>query len=172
MRGGRGGFGVGLVEVEGRAVWGGPHGVYVLDEVNSKWESLAEEVSYWTTLAVFGGELVYVGGKREGASSKEVMALRKGRWTSMSDMLLGCWRSRAISISGRGLVVMGGYGDNTTGRNIVQVFNGRTCHYGPPLPQPCALMSAVVHGDQVFVMGGWGMERAVWSANVTDLVSH
>ena len=35
-----------------------------------------------------------------------------------------------------------------------------------------ALMSAVVHGDMVFVMGGLDMDRAVWCADIRDLVSH
>ena len=68
------------------------------------------------------------------------------------------------------MVVMGGYGG--VGLRDVQVFDGETWHFGPPLPEGCWSMSAVVHGDHVFVVGGVGMERAVWSANITDLVSH
>ena len=58
--------------------------------------------------------------------------------------------------------------------NDVQVFDGgtQTWHRGPSLPKPCWSMSAVVHGDMVFVMGGLGMDRAVWCADIRDLVSH
>eukprot|EP00731_Ephydatia_muelleri_P004067 Em0002g243a len=75
VRGGRGGYGGGgLVEVEGRVVWGGDmEGVYMLDEVRSKWSRVAD--------------------------------------------------------------------------------------------------GAVVHGDMVFVMGGLGMDRAVWCADIRDLQS-
>ena len=54
------------------------------------------------------------------------------------------------------------------------MFDGgtQTWHRGPSLPKPCDRMSAVVHGDMVFVMGGAGMARAVWCADIRDLVSH
>ena len=196
MRGGRGGNGgggegVGLVKVKGKVVWGGQGGVYVLNDTNSKWEKMAYGIRYGATLAVYGGELISVGGclkdfveighpgqanpDHKGDGSDEVMVCSLGgRWTSMTNMLVGCWGSCVISISGGGLVVMGGGGgDGNMLRNDIQVFDGKTWHFGPPLPGVCWDMSAVVHGDQVFVMGGWGaIIQAVWSANITDLVSH
>ena len=170
------GGGGGVVEVEGRVVWGGGGGlggVYRFDEVSSEWVRLADGGEVWTTLGVCGGEMVSVGGyKGGGVCSKEVVVLRGGRWTSMTEMLVGCWRSCVVSVSGGVLLVMGGTGDGPRLMNDVQIFDGRTWHMGPPLPRPCWDMSAVVHGDLVFAMGGYGMERAVWSANITDLVSH
>ena len=174
MPGGRGGYG-GLVEVEGRVVWGGGYGVYMLDEVRSKWSRVADGGEEGGTLAVCGGRLVWVGDLKGGrVMSKEVKELRGGRWSAMSDMLVGCSRSCVISVSGGGMVVMGGYGDGSRSLNDVQVFDGgtQTWHRGPSLPKPCYLMSAVVHGDLVFVMGGEGMARAVWCADIRDLVSH
>ena len=172
-RGVYGGGGGGVVEVEGRVVWGGG-GVYRFDEVSSKWVRLADGGEVAATLAVCGGELVSVGGYKDGGGvfSKEVRMLRGGRWTSMTKMLVGCRNSCVVSVSGGVLLVMGGYGDGLRLLNDVQIFDGRTWHMGPPLPRRCERMSAVVHGDLVFVMGGVGMERAVWSANITDLVSH
>ncbi|KAL5506626.1 hypothetical protein EMCRGX_G008315 [Ephydatia muelleri] len=105
VRGGRGvwGGGGGLVEVEGRVVWGGGYGgygggVYMLDEVRSKWSRVADGGERWGTLAVCGGRLVWVGGEKD-----DVMT--------------------------------------------------------------------VVHGDMVFVMGGLGMARAVWCADIRDLTT-
>ena len=171
--GGRVWYGGGVVEVEGRVVWGGGGGrVYRFDEVSSKWVRLADGGEVRATLAVCGGEMVSVGGYKGGGYSKEVKVWRGGRWTSMTEMLVGCSRSCVVSVSGGVLLVMGGRGDGYRDLNDVQIFDGRTWHMGPPLPHTCAAMSAVVHGDLVFVMGGWGMERAVWSANITDLVSH
>eukprot|EP00731_Ephydatia_muelleri_P003979 Em0002g155a len=71
------------------------------------------------------------------------------------------------------MVVMGGYGDGSRSLNDVQVFDGgtQTWHRGPSLPKPCCFMSAVVHEDLVFVMGGYGMDRAVWCADIRDLQS-
>ena len=71
-------------------------------------------------------------------------------------------------------MVMGGVGDGGRDLNDVQVFDGgtQTWHRGPSLPKPCCRMSAVVHGDVVFVMGGERMDRAVWCADIRDLVSH
>ena len=105
--------------------------------------------------------------------SKKVMVWKGGRRSFMSDMLVGCVGSCVVSVGGGGLVVMGGWGDG--GRlAAVQVFDGKTqtWHFGPSLPKPCNSMSAVVHGDLVFVMGGARMARAVWCANINDLVSH
>ena len=169
--------GGGLVEVEGRVVWGGGYGgVYMLDEVRSKWSRVADDGGeVGGTLAVCGGRLVWVGGdKGGGVMSKEVKELRGGRWSHMPDMMVGCWLSCVLSVSGGGMVVMGGIGDGRRNLNDVQVFDGgtQTWHRGPSLPKPCAAMSAVVHGDLVFVMGGVGMDRAVWCADIRDLVSH
>ena len=175
VQGGRGLWSGGLVEVEGRVVWGGGYGrgVYMLDEVRSEWSRVADGGEWEGTLAVCGGRLVWVGGMKGGVKSKEVKELRGGRWSAMPDMLVGCKWSCVLSVSGGGMVVMGGRGDG--GRlNDVQVFDGgtQTWHRGPSLPKPCWNMSAVVHGDLVFVMGGVGMDRAVWCADIRDLVSH
>ena len=173
--GGRGGgSGGGLVEVEGRVVWGRGGGfgggVYMYEE--DRWSRVADSGWVWGTLAVCGGRLVWVGGMKGGyLASKEVKELRGGRW-SMPDMLVGCGWSCVVSVSGGGMVVMGGDGDGWL--NDVQVFDGgtQTWHRGPSLPKPCSRMSAVVHGDVVFVMGGVDMDRAVWCADIRDLVSH
>ena len=173
-RGGRG-YGGGLVEVEGRVVWGGGvGGVYRLDD-KDKWKRWTDGVELWATLGVCGGELVAVGGYKGGVRSKKVMVWRGGRWSLMSDMLVGCTRSCVVSVGGGGLVVMGGRGDGYKDWLAdVQVFDGKTqtWHFGPSLPKPCWRMSAVVHGDLVFGIGGDGMATAVWCANINDLVSH
>ena len=177
VKGGRGKLGGGLVEVEGRAVWGVPDRVYVLD--GAKWKKMADGVRDRARLAVCGGDLVFVGGLKDDGGyskhdgySKEVVLWRRGRWTSMCNMLVGCGYTCVVSISGGGMVVMGGQRDDGSSLRDVQVFDGKTWHFGPPLPERCYSMSAVVHRDQVFVMGGWGMKQAVWSANITELVSH
>ncbi|KAL5506702.1 hypothetical protein EMCRGX_G008427 [Ephydatia muelleri] len=163
-----GGGGGGLVELEGRVVWRGGDGygiyggyrgeVYMLDEVRSEWSRVAVGGEVEGTLAVCGGRLVWVGGDKGGVMSKEVKELRGGRWSDMPDMLVGCKWSCVLSVSGGGLVVMGGvgyggWGDGERDLNDVQVFDGgtQTWHRGPSLPKPCYAMSAVVHGDLVFV---------------------
>ena len=107
-RGGRGWGDGGLVEVEGRVVWGGGGygGVYMLDEVRSKWSRVADGGEVAGTLAVCGGRLVWVGGMKGDGMSKEVKELRGGRWSVMPDMLVGCEWSCVLSISGGGMVVM------------------------------------------------------------------
>ena len=175
--GGRGWYsGGGLVEVEGRVVWGQGvgvrGGVYRLKD-KDKWKRWTG-VEVGATLGVCGGELVAVGGLKDDVCSKKVMVWRGGRWSLMSDMLVGCMWSCVVSVGGGGLVVMGGGSDGGKGLADVQVFDGKTqtWHFGPSLPKRCWLMSAVVHGDLVFVMGGYGLATAVWCANINDLVSH
>ena len=163
----------GLVEVEGRVVWGG-RGVYRLEE-KEKWKGWTDDVEVGATLGVCDGRLVQVGGVKGGVYSKEVMVWRGGRWSLMPDMLVGCMGSCVVSVGGGGLVVMGGRGDGRKDLADVQVYDGKTqtWHFGPSLPERCDRMSAVVHGDLVFVMGGGGdMATAVWCANINDLVSH
>ncbi|KAL5506596.1 hypothetical protein EMCRGX_G008278 [Ephydatia muelleri] len=159
--GGRGAYGVGgLVEMKGRVVWGGGYGgVYMLDEVQSKWSRVADSVEFEGTLAVCAGRLVWVGGRKGSVCSKEVNEFIGGRWSHMSDMLVGCRLSCVLGVSGGGMVVMGG-----KDLNDVQLFDGgtQTWHRGPSLPKACWSMSAVVYEDLIFMMGGVGMYRAVW----------
>ena len=174
----------GLVEVEGRVVWGRGEavvwggggvrgGVYRLED-KDKWKRWTGGVEGGATLGVCGGELVAAGGRKDDVYSKKVMVWRGGRWSLMSDMLVGCGWSCVVSVGGGGLVVMGGRCDGYKDLADVQVFDGKTqtWHFGPSLPKPCSSMSAVVHGDLVFVMGGAGMDTAVCCANINDLVSH
>ena len=164
----------GIVEVEGRVVWGGEvGGVYSLDD-KDKWKRWTGGVEFGATLGVCDGRLVAVGGLQGDVWSKQVMEWRGGRWSLMSDMLVGCRWSCVVSVGGGGLVVMGGEGDGPKALADVQVFDGKTqtWHFGPSLPERCWGMSAVVHEDLVFVMGGYDMDRAVWCANINDLVSH
>ena len=140
--GGRGVWGVGggVVEVEGRVVWGGyGGGVYMYDEAESEWNIVADGSELGSTLAVCGGRLVCVGGVKDGVCSKQVMELRGGKWSHMPDMLVGCEMSCVLNVSGSGMVVMGGYGDGWRRLNDVQVFGGETQTWrrGPSLPQPC-----------------------------------
>ena len=166
------GGGGGLVKVEDSVVWGpGGGGVFQLDD-KDQWKKMTDEVEWGATLAVFEGSLVALGGMKDDVCSKKVMVWRGGRWSLMTDMLIECRRSSAVSIAGGGLVVMGGIGDGKVCLNAVQVFDSKTWHFGPPLLKPCWDMTAVVHGDQVFMMGGYGMARAVWYAKINDLVSH
>ena len=161
-----------LAEMDGRIVWGGDNGTYVFDKNSNKWERLADSSECKATLALCGRCLVCIGGVASG--SNKMMVWRDGKWIFMAEILEGCWRSSVVTcgVGGCDLVVMGGI--IPKGRSdVVQVFDGKTktWHKGPPLPLPCWAMSAVVHEDQVFVMGGHGMDRAVWWANITDLVS-
>ena len=163
------------MEVEGKVVWGGGKkgGVYWIDK-KKQWKILIDDVELGATLLGCDGKLVAVGGLKGEVYSKKVMAWSGGRWSPISDMLLGCRMSCVVSIGGGSLVVMGGWGDGRKLLNAVQVFDGKaqTWHFGPPLPKRCWALSAVLHGDLVFVMGGGGLDRAVWCANVNDLVSH
>ena len=130
LRGGRGALGGGLVEVDGRVVWGGGErkGVYWLNE-KDEWKSWAGDVEQAATLGVCGGMLVAVGGKKY---LQEVMVWSGGRWSHMSEMLLGCVWSCVVSVGGGGLLVMGGFADGIRHLAEVQVFDGntRTWHLG------------------------------------------
>ena len=167
--------GGGLVEVEvdgaRRLVWGvGGGGIYIYEEAS--WKRVADGGEIGARLAVCGRRLVAVGGHKDSVYSKRVMVWRERRWTTMSYMLVGCSWPCVCSLGVNGLLVMGGLGEGEKRLNDVQVFNGETWQFGPSLPQSCRAMSAVVLEDQVYVMGGYSMDRAVWCANISELVSH
>ena len=150
--------------------------VYFLVENKPTWKRVHMSSIYGATIANCGGMLVAVGGCNNAASyCKEVMVLKEWKWTVMSKMLVGCRGSCVVSLGGGSLVVMGGLGEGKRPLNVVQVFEDKTqaWHYGPPIPKPTYEMSAVIHRDEIFVMGGRGMAKAVWRANIGDLmVSH
>ncbi|KAL5475152.1 hypothetical protein EMCRGX_G027217 [Ephydatia muelleri] len=170
--------GGGLVELDGRVVWGVKLGLYSYDQVNSKWDRMVDGGGdVGARLAMCGDRLVLVGGWDGSVNSKKVKVFNEGKWSTMPevipDMLVGCECSCILSVSEGGMVVMGGLGVGGRDVNDVQVFDSKakTWHKGPSLPLPVRSMSAVVHGDLVFVMGGWGMKTAVWCAKICDLTS-
>ena len=172
------GCGGGLVKVAGNIVWGvGGGNIYTLLKSNNTctWKSSLGCGEYGARLAVFKEtkvleKLVFVGGMFK---SKSVMVaeIESGKWSSLPDMLVGSRQSCVVSIGAGCMVVMGGYGDYSHYMSDVQVFDGKVWHHGPPLPQPCEAMSAVVHEGRVYVAGGWGMGKTVWCTNTSELVS-
>lgn len=181
--GGRGMYGGGLVESAGMVYWGrgGVNGgrVYRFNQKvlsNETWERvISGGLEYGSRLAVCGGRLVVVGGlKGAGVVEyiKKVMVRDDQKWIPMSVMPVGCAEPCVISVGGGGLIVMGGQGLNGRRLNTVQVYDVKkqTWFEGPTLPLPCQSMSAVVHGDLVFMMGGDGMGKAVWCASISELV--
>ena len=173
-------YGGGIVELEGRVVWGCGKHVYKWNK-EEKWETLSDDIDIGARLAMCGGSLVAVGGlllqKNEdgpGVCSKKVMVWKDEKWGIMTEMLVGCELPCVVSVGGSGMMVMGGWGDGGRRINYVQVFDGdtKTWHFGRQLPEPCGAISVVVNGDLVYLLGGWGMGTAVWCANINDLVSH
>ena len=175
VRGGRWGYG-GLVGFDGDVFWGGVGGVYKLNKVNWESERVADDCESGATLAVSGRRLVSVGGEKGGITGKRrVREWRNGKWEDISSMLIGCRFPCVVSLGDGGLIVMGGEGKGAWNRlNDVQVFDRKTqsWHIGPPLPQACVAMSAVVHDGMVIVMGGGGMKRAVWCTEINSMVSN
>ena len=174
-RGGRGLCGGGCVQIMDRVVWGKAiyGGVYISDEVNSRWEKLTD-VECEATLSVCRGMLVSIGGYKDGVFSKKVELWKEGKWTIMTHMLLGCMWPCVVSLSDGGLLVMGGRDGDWSALKSVQVYDGITKAWqlGPPLPHSWSAMSAVVHKDLVYLAGGYGMNKEVWSAKIDHLVSH
>ena len=174
VRGGRWGYG-GLVELDDEVKWGGAGGVYGFDKKYSSWRIVADDCGGGATLAVYGKELVAVGSEKGGSVGRTRMRMwRNWEWETISHMPVGCRFPSVVSVDGDGLIVMGGEGKDIWHRlSDVQVFDGKTNTWsiGPPLPRPCVAMSAVVHKDTVIVMGGGGMGKSVWCADVRKMVS-
>ena len=180
--------GGGLVEVEGRVMWGSLDAVYKLVEQTGNWVKVTTKASE-ATLAVCGGRLVAIGGmdafEKHGIliprCSMEVLVWDPKDWNGMGKWshltyVSGCLRACAVGIDGGGLVVMGGgvIGYYKKPLDRVEVFDGQEAdmHRGPSLPKPRWGMSGAVHDGVIYLMGGTLMGRSVWSANISDLVKH
>ena len=115
-------------------MWGrGGGGVYRLN-TKDQWKKWTDTVTFGIRLGVCGGRLVAVRGLKGGVHSEEVMVWRGGRWSLMSEMLVGCLWPCLVSVSGGGLVVIGGICNGGSRLNTVQVFDGKrqTWHFGTP----------------------------------------
>lgn len=168
-----------LVEVKGEIIWrggGNSKRVYRLDKRKNCWHKVTDGPNFGFTLAAHQDELLAVGGwKGIGDGYKSVMAWHEDAkiWIHKSDMLIGCWGSCLLLDGEGGLLVIGWKSDSDKTSNVVQVFDTKTQTWkiAPELPQRCRDISAVVHGDKIIVMGGYGMARSVWHASISELVS-
>ena len=165
------------MEVNHVLLWQRSSAIYSINDgkwlTSSNWN---EDVDKMATLAVTGGNLVAVGSSRY-ENVVKVMKESTCTWTKMKDdMKMGCNCCCVVSVGEAGLLVMGGlFCDEDEGEkklSCVQVYDGKKWAFGDSLPEECHSMSAAVHGDLLFLMGGNGMNKEVWCTNTKDLVRH
>lgn len=153
--------------------------IYCYNPVSDEWEDCPSSSAQNFAMAVFENKLLLIGGKENNAYIKKVqyLAENKADWIfykseDMPEMLTA--RAGAVATSSRfGLIVAGGYDDSRNRVGMVEVYDRRvkTWFKAPPLPYPCAeLKTALVHGDQWYLLGGSNQYKKVFTTSLPKLV--
>lgn len=65
---------------------------------------------YWTTPTTLGGQLVLVGGRRDGTASRTLYQLCRGGWICIGQMSCAKWMCLVATVTGDRVIVAGGCG--------------------------------------------------------------
>jgi non-specific serine/threonine protein kinase len=106
----------------------------------------------------YRGELVVIGGwEPEGTNllantSREVLALRNGRWVRLPSLHHPRAAGAAVVVDDQ-IVVVGGQANNAL-VPVTEIFDGTKWHDAAPLPTPREHVAAATDGRFVYVVGG------------------
>jgi len=135
--------------------------VFSCTATNNKWSELPECPNYGFSLAVVNGLLTAIGGGTPNDKvTNSLLSLTDGKWTEQfPPMLTKRWMT-AVVCSGRSLVVAGG---STGYRKLrtVEVMDIDTLLWSTAssLPHPLSQASVTLCGDQVYMLGGFGLDK-------------
>ena len=153
--------------------------LYCYDPHTDKWEDCPASSTMYFAMAIFDQQLLLIGGKENNTFSNKVLYLAadKSKWVAhkKEDMpeMLSAKAGAVAASSAFSLVVAGGYDDTRFRVNTVEVYDRRMKMWfrAPELPQKCAeLKTAVVHGDQWYLLGGANQSKQVFTASLQNLV--
>ena len=155
------------------------HQVHCYSPSSNEWEDCPASSTQNFAMAVFDKKLLLIGGKENNVSIKRVQYLtaNKTNWEfykteDMPEMLSA--RAGAVAASSTfSLIVAGGYNDSRYRVKTVEVYDRRVKMWfrAPELPRACAeLKTAVVHGDQWYLLGGSNQYKQVFTASLPKLV--
>lgn len=130
-------------------------------ELNTdKWDVLTSCPYRDSGLVIINSELTAVGGYDGSCPSNELWTLQQGQWIKYyPPMKIARFHTAVVSTSdGKYIVVIGGQGDDawTAAVEIFNVKNKKWYELMNPLPLDLPLPSAVIHDDQLYVIGNKG----------------
>lgn len=131
-------------------------------ELNTnKWEVLNNQCPHRDSgLVIINDELTAVGGYDGSCPTNELWTLQEGQWLKRyPQMNTARFHTAVVSTSdGNYILAIGGQGDDswTTTVEIFHVKSEKWYELRSPLPQALPLPSAVIHGDQLYVIGNKG----------------
>ncbi len=149
--------------------------VYCYNPSSNEWKDCLASATQNFAMTVFNEQLLLIGGK----DSKQVQYLEANRtkWVfykreDMPEMLSA--RAGAVAASSTfSLIVAGGYDSSRNRLNTVEVYDRRvkTWFKAPELPRACAeLKTAVVHGDQWYLLGGANQYKQVFTTSLPRII--
>ena len=149
--------------------------VFTYDPNFDLWGSLPASPMKWFGLAVFGEQLVVVGGKevesREFSTNKlAVWDKDTSSWTFPFPSMLAARTSPTV-FSYKSYLLAAGGKRGVLDYNI-EILDGATMQWfqGPPLPLPSFLFTSLVHNDKLYLLGE--RERAILSVDIETLIKH
>lgn len=156
------------------------HQIYCYDPATDQWGDSSESLTRYFAMSVFNDNLILIGGiSKENAYSKQMQHLTPdGRsWIfyesdEMPDLPQA--RAGAVAVSyNYHLVVAGGYNVSRYRIDNVDVYERRSKMWfkAPKLPRTCAeLKTAVMQGDQWYLLGGANQYNDVYTTSLKQLV--
>lgn len=149
--------------------------VFKYDPNINLWGSLPACPMKWFGLAVFGEQLVAVGGKEvevRGMSTNKVAVWDKdsGSWTRPFPPMIAA-RTAPTVFSHKSYLVVAGGKRGVLDYNV-EILDGGTVKWfqAPPLPLQCFQFTSLVHHEKLYLLGE--RENAVLSADIGTFVKH
>ena len=134
--------------------------VFAYNSVKKKWSELPECLKYGFSLAMVNGFLTAIGGssmrRNRDVDISSLLNLVDYKWTEQFPPMPTNRLWPAAVCGGKSLVVAGGEGENGEKLTTVEVMDTETLQWSRAcsLPHPLSEASAVLCGDQIYVLAG------------------
>ncbi len=125
------------------------------------WSVLVTPTEFYA-LTTYHSELVLVGGILNGITTNKLWSSDTGlEWHPLLPSMptKRSWSSAINIESPEYLVVAGGKGDNDNDLDTVEVLEHEQWSVVQPLPKKCWRVESVLHGENLYFMGGIGQSR-------------
>ena len=144
--------------------------IYSYDVISDSWSQLPDCAHSDGSIAVINGYLTTVGGYSYPKNFNELLSLTGKssgrRWTQQFPPMPTKRRWTTSLCTGTALIVAGGIGVRSRELSTIEVMNTETHQWSTAadLPQPMYQASAIVCGDQLYMLGGGESRHYVKSA--------
>ena len=155
------------------------HLLYCYDVEKKEWSDCPESKTRYFAMTVFNNSILLISGKEKdsGKAINGIQHLSEGnKWVFYNSdemMDINTARMGAVAVSSAlNIVVAGGFNDSGNRMSSVEVYDNlsKMWFFTSKLPARCAeLKSALVHGDQWYLLGGANQFKNVYKASLKQL---